>query len=117
MCMFLLSPLYSCLPPVVGLTEKWVVPVSVHQPRSEAPHQSYPVTTGVLQATFQAAQTWRQAYARTANDPGGDLAVGVVLQAALKAGLSMQSIRVHGAGALDIGTPENLAKAVRLDHS
>ncbi|MFZ5469672.1 MAG: carboxypeptidase regulatory-like domain-containing protein [Myxococcota bacterium] len=31
-------------------------------------HQSYPVTTGTLQATFQAAQTWRQAYARSADD-------------------------------------------------
>ncbi len=31
-------------------------------------HQSYPVTTGPMQATFQAAQTWRQAYARTADD-------------------------------------------------
>lgn len=31
-------------------------------------HQSYPVTTGPLQATYQAAQTWRQAYARTADD-------------------------------------------------
>jgi squalene-hopene/tetraprenyl-beta-curcumene cyclase len=31
-------------------------------------HQSYPVTTGPIQATFQAAQTWRQAYARTADD-------------------------------------------------
>lgn len=31
-------------------------------------HQSYPVTTGVMQATFQAAQTWRQAYARSADD-------------------------------------------------
>ncbi len=31
-------------------------------------HQSYPVTTGVLQATYQAMQTWRQAYARTADD-------------------------------------------------
>jgi len=30
-------------------------------------HQSYPVTTGPVQATFQAAQTWRQAYARTAD--------------------------------------------------
>lgn len=30
-------------------------------------HQSYPVTTGVAQATFQAAQTWRQAYARSAD--------------------------------------------------
>jgi len=31
-------------------------------------HQSYPVTTGPMQATFQAAQAWRQAYARTADD-------------------------------------------------
>lgn len=31
-------------------------------------HQSYPVTTGPMQATFQATQTWRQAYARTADD-------------------------------------------------
>ncbi|MFT3839235.1 MAG: carboxypeptidase regulatory-like domain-containing protein [Myxococcaceae bacterium] len=30
-------------------------------------HQSYPVTTGVMQATFQAMQTWRQSYARTAD--------------------------------------------------
>ncbi len=30
-------------------------------------HQSYPVTTGVAQATFQASQTWRQAYARSAD--------------------------------------------------
>ncbi|MBN1210508.1 MAG: carboxypeptidase regulatory-like domain-containing protein [Myxococcaceae bacterium] len=31
-------------------------------------HQSYPVTAGPLQATYQAMQTWRQAYARTADD-------------------------------------------------
>lgn len=30
-------------------------------------HQSYPVTTGVMQSTYQAMQTWRQAYARTAD--------------------------------------------------
>lgn len=52
--------------------------------------------------------------ASTANDPGGDLAVGVVLQAALKAGLSMQSVKFLGSGCLDIGTPDNLAKAKRL---
>ncbi|HVQ63878.1 MAG TPA: sugar phosphate nucleotidyltransferase [Terriglobia bacterium] len=51
--------------------------------------------------------------ASAANDPGGDLAVGVVLQAALKAGLAMQSIKFHGERYLDIGTPENLARAVR----
>lgn len=31
-------------------------------------HQSYPVTAGTMQSTFQAAQAWRQAYARTADD-------------------------------------------------
>ena len=30
-------------------------------------HQSYPVTTGVLQATYQAMQTWRQVHARSAD--------------------------------------------------
>lgn len=30
-------------------------------------HQSYPVTAGVMQATYQAMQTWRQAYARSAD--------------------------------------------------
>jgi glucose-1-phosphate thymidylyltransferase len=51
--------------------------------------------------------------ASAANDPGGDLAVGVVLQAALKAGLTMESVIFHGERYLDIGTPENLARAVR----
>ena len=31
-------------------------------------HQSYPVTAGVVQSTFQAAQTWRQAFARSGDD-------------------------------------------------
>lgn len=31
-------------------------------------HQAYPVSTGPMQATFQAAQAWRQAFARTADD-------------------------------------------------
>jgi hypothetical protein len=31
-------------------------------------HESHPVTTGPLQATYQAMQTWRQVYARTADD-------------------------------------------------
>jgi len=31
-------------------------------------HQSAPVTTGVMQATYQAMQTWRQAYARSADN-------------------------------------------------
>lgn len=54
--------------------------------------------------------------ASKANDPGGDLAVGVVLQAALKAGLLIQSVKFPGARYLDIGTPENLRKAVRQFH-
>jgi NDP-sugar pyrophosphorylase family protein len=51
--------------------------------------------------------------ANTDNDPGGDLAVGVVLQAALKAGLPIQSVTFPNDRYLDIGTPDNLAKAVR----
>jgi hypothetical protein len=31
-------------------------------------HESQPVTAGVMQATYQGMQTWRQAYARTADD-------------------------------------------------
>jgi hypothetical protein len=31
-------------------------------------HESMPVTAGAMQATYQAMQTWRQAYARTADD-------------------------------------------------
>ena len=54
--------------------------------------------------------------ANTANDPGGDLAVGVVLQAALKAGLVMQTVKFSNERYLDIGTPENLLKAVRQFH-
>lgn len=50
--------------------------------------------------------------ASTANDPGGDLAVGVVLQAALKAGLSIQSVKFPEGSYFDFGSPENLAKAV-----
>ncbi|SLM49893.1 putative Nucleotidyl transferase, Glucose-1-phosphate thymidylyltransferase [Nitrospira japonica] len=48
-----------------------------------------------------------------ANDPGGDVAMGVVLQAALTAGIPVQSVHLPGESPLDIGTPENLAKAMR----
>ncbi len=51
--------------------------------------------------------------ASTANDPGGDLAVGVVFQAALKAGLRIQAVTFPQDNYLDIGTPENLVRAVR----
>lgn len=50
-------------------------------------------------------------------DPGGDLAVGVILQAALKARLFVQSVKFPNDSYLDIGTPENLVKAVRASHS
>ena len=49
-----------------------------------------------------------------ANDPSGDLAVGIVLQAALRAGLSMQSVAFPDDACLDIGTPDNLIKATKL---
>jgi len=51
-----------------------------------------------------------------ANDPGGDLAMGVVLQAALKQGLPMQTVLFPHDSYIDIGTPNNLAKAVRQFH-
>lgn len=54
--------------------------------------------------------------ANRANDPSGDLAVGVVLQAALKAGLVLQSVTFLGERYLDIGTPANLLKAVQQFH-
>ncbi len=55
--------------------------------------------------------------ASTANDPGGDLAMGVVLQAALKEGLPVQSVIFPHDLPIDIGTPEDLVKAVRLYNS
>jgi glucose-1-phosphate thymidylyltransferase len=51
--------------------------------------------------------------ANTSNDPGGDLAVGVVFQEALKVGLRIQSVKFPHDRYLDIGTPDNLVKAVR----
>lgn len=51
--------------------------------------------------------------ANPAHDLGGDLAVGVVLQAALKAGLVLQSVIFPHDTYIDIGTPGDLAKAVR----
>ena len=74
-----------------------------------------PVFSEFLHRFLRAEETRHtlEQLASTANDPGGDLAVGVVLQAALKAGLAMQSIKFHGERYLDIGTPENLARAVR----
>lgn len=51
--------------------------------------------------------------ASAAHDPGGDLAMGVVLQAALKEGVLVQSVIFPHDTYIDIGTPEDLVKAVR----
>lgn len=77
-----------------------------------------PTFTEFLHSFLRADETRRNLdrLASKANDPGGDLAVGVVFQAALKAGLSIHSVKFPGHGYLDIGTPENLAKAVRECH-
>lgn len=74
-----------------------------------------PVFSEFLHRFLRADETKRNLsrLADRANDPGGDLAVGVVLQAALKAGLVLQSVGFPGERYLDIGTPENLLKAVR----
>jgi len=74
-----------------------------------------PAFTEFLHSFLRADETRRNLdrLASKANDPGGDLAVGVVFQAALKAGLSIQSVKFPGERYLDIGTPGNLAKAVR----
>lgn len=50
-------------------------------------------------------------FANKANDPGGDLAMGVVFQQALESGLAFSSVKFSDSTCLDIGTPENLAKA------
>jgi hypothetical protein len=53
-----------------------------------------PVFSEFLHCFLRADETKRNMglLANSANDPGGDLAVGVVLQATLTAGLSIQSV-------------------------
>jgi len=53
----------------------------------------------------------------TKHDPGGDLAVGIVLQAAIKEGLTVQSQIFPRAQCLDVGTPQRLFEAVRRFHT
>ncbi len=74
-----------------------------------------PVFSEFLHRFLRADETTRkmEQLANTANDPGGDLAVGVVFQQALKAGLRIQSVTFPHDRYLDIGTLDNLAKAVR----
>lgn len=78
-----------------------------------------PAFSAFLHQFLRADETKRNmsVLASTANDPGGDLAVGVVFQAALKAGLRIQSVKFPQDGYLDIGIPENLARAVRQQAS
>ncbi len=77
-----------------------------------------PTFTDFLHSFLRSEETSRNLdrLASKANDPGGDLAMGVVLHAALKAGLSIQSVKFPSERYLDIGTPENLAKAVARFH-
>ena len=74
-----------------------------------------PAFSDFLHRFLRAEETQRNLaqLANTAHDLGGDLAVGVVLQAALKAGLLLQSVVFPHDTYIDIGTPEDLAKAVR----
>ena len=74
-----------------------------------------PVFSEFLHQFLRADETKRNMgqLAHAANDPGGDLAVGVVFQEALKAGVRIQSVKFPHDEYLDIGTPDNLAKAVR----
>ncbi|MGE0468551.1 MAG: hypothetical protein Nkreftii_002513 [Candidatus Nitrospira kreftii] len=76
-----------------------------------------PVFSEFLHQFLRADETKRNmsVLVSTTNDPGGDLAVGVVFQAALKAGLAIQTVKFPQDSYLDIGTPENLAKAVRRE--
>jgi glucose-1-phosphate thymidylyltransferase len=78
-----------------------------------------PVFSDFLHRFLRSDETKRDLgrLADRANDPGGDLAVGVVFQAALKFGLVIQSVKFPSDKCLDIGTPDNLAKAVRLFQS
>ena len=74
-----------------------------------------PAFSEFLHRFLRAEETHRNLaqLANIAHDLGGDLAVGVVLQAALKAGLLLQSVIFPHDTYIDIGTPEDLVKAVR----
>jgi NDP-sugar pyrophosphorylase family protein len=75
-----------------------------------------PVFTEFLHRFLRSEKTTRD-MARmrsTANDPSGDLALGIVLQAALAEGLAVQSVSFPGDSPLDVGSPENLRRASRM---
>jgi glucose-1-phosphate thymidylyltransferase len=47
-------------------------------------------------------------------DPQGDLPVGAVIQAAIRKGLRVDGVTFPNGTYLDIGTPDDLVKAMRL---
>lgn len=75
-----------------------------------------PAFTEFLHQFLRAEQTHQEMhrFANKANDPGGDLAMGVVFQQALESGLTFSSVKFSESACLDIGNPENLAKAAGL---
>jgi hypothetical protein len=75
-----------------------------------------PVFTEFLHRFLRSEKTARDmARMRSAaNDPSGDLALGIVLQAALAEGLVVQSVSFPGDAPLDLGSPENLRRASHL---
>jgi Carboxypeptidase regulatory-like domain/Squalene-hopene cyclase C-terminal domain/Bacterial Ig domain len=85
-------------------------------------HQSYPVTTGPVQATFQAATAWRQAYARTADDawlPPLRLAEGYLARTAKAwqgnpASVYLQDVNYAVLGLLAAGAPGADGDVARL---
>jgi NDP-sugar pyrophosphorylase family protein len=75
-----------------------------------------PVFTEFLHRFLRSEKTMHDmAHMRSAaNDPSGDLALGIVLQAALADGLTVQSVSFPGDSPLDLGSPENLRRAIRM---
>ena len=74
-----------------------------------------PVFTEFLHAFVERERrTHTGATLRTAyvDDAGGDLSVGVVLRAAVQAGIRVQAVAFPGEAFIDIGTPDHLRNAV-----
>jgi glucose-1-phosphate thymidylyltransferase len=46
-------------------------------------------------------------------DPGGDIPVGAVLRAAVQAKLQVEGVVFPKGSYIDVGTPENLMKAIK----
>jgi glucose-1-phosphate thymidylyltransferase len=74
-----------------------------------------PTFSAFLHRFLRAEDTRRNlgTLASRTNDLGGDLAMGVVFQAALKERLSIYAVPFETEPPIDIGTPDDLLKAVR----